>query len=250
MPRHPSSLEDKSTIVARNIDNSQYDNIKIVAGSIAYIDAIGITLLAYPDIANNLQIVTTPSNLTSLNNVSNNIDALTNVNTNINEVLNLESNLPQVLNVNSNILSVNTVSDNINAVNNVNDYMSDILITNANLTNINITATNIYDVNSVGSNIAIISNVNDELVMLNNINDNMSEILLGNHYATVASTKANEASISAASALNSELRMLAITSLDYAGFQVIDGELIVSYDDVNALPPQLVDGEFIVSYGV
>ena len=210
MSRIPSSLNKANTAVNRNIDNSHYDNIKLVAGSITYIDAIGITLLAYPDIINNLQIVTTPSNVTS----------------------------------------INTVSDSINAVNNVNDYMSDILITNANLTNINITATNIDGVNSVGSNIATISNVNDELVMLNSINDNMSEILLGNYYATISSTKANEASISAASALNSELKMLAITSLDYAGFQVIDGELVVSYDDVNALPPQLVDGEFIVSYGV
>lgn len=210
MSRIPSSLNKADTAINRNIDNSQYDNVKIVAGSIKYIDAIGITLLAYPYIVNNLQIATTPSNVTSLNNVSNNIDTLTNVN----------------------------------------DYMSDILITNANLTNINITATNIDDVNSVGSNITTISNVNGELVMLNSINDNMSEILLGNHYATISSTKANEASISAASALDSELRMLAITSLDYAGFQVIDGELVVSYDDVNTLPPQLVDGEFIVSYGV
>ena len=210
MSRIPSSLNKANTAVNRNIDNSQYDNIKLVVGSITYIDAIGITLLAYPDIINNLQIVTTPSNVTSLN----------------------------------------TVSDSINAVNNVNDYMSDILITNANLTNINITATNIDDVNSVSSNIATISNVNDELVMLNSINDNMPEILLGNHYATISSTKADEASISAASALNSELRILTITSIDYAGFQVIDGELVVSYDDVNALPPQLVDGEFIVSYGV
>ena len=31
MPRLPSSLVDKSTIVARNIDNSQYDVIKAVS---------------------------------------------------------------------------------------------------------------------------------------------------------------------------------------------------------------------------
>ena len=64
MPRYPSSLLDKSTIVARNIDNSQYDNIKIVVENIKHVNTLGSILLADPDIANNLPIITTSLNLT------------------------------------------------------------------------------------------------------------------------------------------------------------------------------------------
>jgi len=80
--------------------------------------------------------------------------------------------------------------------------------------------------------------------------------------ATLAETKANEASasaiVAAEQAVTSEEQAniatvsastaTALASIDYAGFTLEDGQLVVNYYDPAASTPSIVDGEFIITY--
>lgn len=60
--------------------------------------------------------------------------------------------------------------------------------------------------------------------------------------------KAQEASDAAMSATNSAIVCAAFASVDYAGFSVVDGDLLCVVTDVATAVPSLVDGEFILTY--
>jgi len=66
--------------------------------------------------------------------------------------------------------------------------------------------------------------------------------------ATTATTKAIEAVVSASNAQASALIVNAYANLDWAGFTVSDGELIVEYFNSSLSTPSLVDGELILTY--
>lgn len=61
-------------------------------------------------------------------------------------------------------------------------------------------------------------------------------------------TKAQEAQESASSASTSAIVCAAFASVDYAGFSVVDGELIATLTDAATATPSIVDGEFILTY--
>ena len=65
---------------------------------------------------------------------------------------------------------------------------------------------------------------------------------------SLVTTKAQEAKDDAASANTSAIVCAAFASIDYAGFSVIDGELIATLTDAATATPSLVDGEFILTY--
>lgn len=65
---------------------------------------------------------------------------------------------------------------------------------------------------------------------------------------TLVNTKAQEAIDAATAAANSAIVCAAYASVDYAGFAVSDGDLLVLATDVATATPSLVDGEFILTY--
>ena len=64
----------------------------------------------------------------------------------------------------------------------------------------------------------------------------------------IATNKALEASVSANSALGSSIVVNAYGNLDWAGFYISDGELVVDYFNSNDSTPSIVDGDFILTY--
>ena len=66
--------------------------------------------------------------------------------------------------------------------------------------------------------------------------------------ATTAMTKAQEAVVSASNAEASALTAGAYANIEWGGFSVVDGELIVTYVNGLTSTPSLVDGDFIITY--
>lgn len=66
--------------------------------------------------------------------------------------------------------------------------------------------------------------------------------------ADIATQQATQASASASSAASSAFISAAYANLDWAGFSLSDGDLIVSYVDGATSIPSLSDGEFILTY--
>ena len=42
--------------------------------------------------------------------------------------------------------------------------------------------------------------------------------------------------------------IIAVTNIDFGGFNVVDGELLTTYVDLEAGVPSIVDGEFVITY--
>lgn len=124
----------------------------------------------------------------------------------------------------SNISDINTISTNISSI-----------ITDAtNILDINTVASISTDVTTVSGANANISTVATNIVGVNLVANNMAEVLLADDYA--------------AQAANSALVSAAYANMDWAGFSLSDGELIVSYTSGATSLPSLVDGEFIITY--
>lgn len=65
---------------------------------------------------------------------------------------------------------------------------------------------------------------------------------------SLVTAKANEASDSAIQASNAAIVCAAFASVDYAGFSLANGHLIVTTTDVATAVPSLVNGHFILDY--
>ena len=75
-------------------------------------------------------------------------------------------------------------------------------------------------------------------------------------------TKATEAAASALAAANSATAaatslsetenyaeiVMAVANIDFANFQIVDGELLTTYIDSATSTPSIVDGEFVITY--
>lgn len=66
--------------------------------------------------------------------------------------------------------------------------------------------------------------------------------------ANTATQQAASASASASSALSSSIISAAYANIQWAGFSLSDGDLIVSYANGATSIPSLIDGEFILTY--
>ena len=42
--------------------------------------------------------------------------------------------------------------------------------------------------------------------------------------------------------------IIAVTNIDFGGFNVVDGELLTTYVDLESSVPSIVDGEFVITY--
>lgn len=152
-------------------------------------------------------------------------------------------------------VNLEVLGASIEALNNLNDNLSAVLAVNDNESNINTLAPLATQLQALYDNIlAIQNNYNNKddisLVAANitDINDiatqiipNLAEILQADDNATIATTKASEASASAVVAS-------AYANINWAGFSVVDGELIVTYANGLTSIPSIVDGDFIITY--
>lgn len=152
-------------------------------------------------------------------------------------------------------INLEALGTSIEALNNLNDNLSAVLAVNDNESNINTLAPLATQLQALYDNIlAIQNNYNNKddisLVAANitDINDiatqiipNLAEILQADDNATIATTKASEASASAVVAS-------AYANINWAGFSVVDGELIVTYANGLTSIPSIVDGDFIITY--
>jgi len=214
------SIED-ITIVADNIID-----VNTVSDNITNVNIVGTDIL-------DVNIVS--SNISSVNTVSSNIESVNTVSNYTNEIVSVNNDLTNIDSVASNINNVNNVGLNISAVNSVNENIDKIItdannigsivivgndLSNAgysnlldagsitdvvtsepigtslietvaeNITNVNVIGSNITSVNTVGNNIADVASVAQQVV------PNLAEILLADENATIAITKASEASTS------------------------------------------------------
>ena len=61
------------------------------------------------------------------------------------------------------------------------------------------------------------------------------------HYATAAATSLAETE-------NYAGIVMAVANIDFAGFEIVDGELLTAYIDSATSTPSIVDGEFVITY--
>ncbi len=165
------------------------------------------------------ELVTSPSDISI---VASNIADINIVATDIDDVSTVATNIVAVQNTSASIANVNTTATNIANVNTTATNILDVNTTATNIANINIVANdlneplseidtvavNIADVNTVGSGIANVNIVATDIANVNSVATtvvpNIAEILLADDNATIATTKAGEASTSATNALASE----------------------------------------------
>lgn len=243
MSRIPNSLNNVDTAVNRNIDKSNFDNIKLVAQNIIPIGSLGNAIRDNNNLVDNMATVSNVNNLTSITNVGQNIESVKVVDFNTGYIQTVGGNINNVISVATNITDVNSVANSIDNVKYIADNMYDvntvanldmsvlstvydnidnISIDASNIGNINIVAedlsaagiTNTYDAGSIADEIiftpagkSLIRSVSDNMDNLNQIVTqvipSITEILLTNDNATIATNKASEASASATSASNS-----------------------------------------------
>ena len=61
------------------------------------------------------------------------------------------------------------------------------------------------------------------------------------HYATAAATSLAETE-------NYAEIVMAVANIDFAGFEIVDGELLAAYIDSATGTPSIIDGEFVITY--
>lgn len=179
---------------------------------------------------------------------------------------------------------IQTVLDNMPDILNVSNHSTQIDVVSTNISSVQAVSANAANINTVGYNITGINNVVSQVI------PNLSEILLADNNATIATTKAAEAIVSSQTATTKAAEALlseqnadisettalsyknsaesamvtavskaseavasaviagAYANINWAGFSVSDGELIVTYANGLTSTPSLVDGEFIITY--
>lgn len=147
-------------------------------------------------------------------------------------------NMTDILNVSNHSAQIDVVSTNI----------SNIQAVSANDVNISIVADDIDNIDIISTNISSVNTVATNIVGLNTVVTNIDEILLADENAIIATTKASESLFSANNARASALVAGAYANINWAGFSVSDGDLIVYYADGSTSTPSLADGEFIITY--
>lgn len=196
MSRIPSSLNNVDTAVNRNIDKSNFDNIKLVAQNIDDVITVSNDL----ELANNSKLKIVSDNITDISFVANNINAVEAIGINIDNLNEIVPVLPEitdvanikdsVVNVSDYTTSIDNVSNNINSINNVNlvtnaidtlsEYTDEIVIDANNISSIQVVAndlmvagwSNITDAGLITDNIEVTpQNTSAIITVANNILD-------------------------------------------------------------------------------
>ena len=231
-------------IVGEDIDNvntvsTHISNVDTVSQSITNVNTVSSNIVDVGIASANIASINTVANAQNLADIISVADDLNSLDVNgIADITIVANDL--VLGVDSNIITVSESIDNVNIagndIDNINTVGTDIVnvdIVSTNINDINITANNIASINTVSSNIADVNTVSDgiinvnivsgsidnvntvasNIVGLNSIVSNMTEILLADDNAAIATTKALESSDSASASLQSALDSAANAAL-------------------------------------
>ena len=68
------------------------------------------------------------------------------------------------------------------------------------------------------------------------------------YYALAAANSAAAAATSLAETENHAEIVMAVANIDFANFEIVDGELLTTYIDSATSTPSIVDGEFVITY--
>ena len=219
------------TAISRQID-SKYDNVKTVADNIVDVVTVATALDNgdFDIVSTNVGFVTTVANeLTSTDNLETiGIDLLLNENSIINTVgtdllLGIDSNIFKVA---DDILKVISVADDLVKI----DSVADDLVRIDNVADIIIPV--LPEILDADNNAAIAT----------------AQAIISTDMATTSTEQAVIATGAASDALASSLLVNAYGNIDWAGFTIIDGELVIEYFNSSTSIPSLVDGELILTY--
>lgn len=185
MPRIPSSLNNVDTAVDKNINNSQYGNVKKVANNIEQVVIVSNDL----ELGDNSKTKIVADNIVKVSTTADNILDINTVATNIDEIIIDANNIGHIVTVGTDlnlagwtsILDAGAITDAIE-------------MEETGISLIKTVATNIDDVVMASNNITIMNTIGDNIIDIQNAEEN----------AHIALTKASEASNSATNALNSE----------------------------------------------
>ena len=219
-------------------------------------------------------------NITNVNNVGSNIDDvklvadnLTTIGESFSEVSTVATNINDVKTVATNINDVKTVATNNNIINNVSANIVDIqnaednaLIskTSAYKSEAERLTSKSYATEPIGSFAKQYTSLDNGMFTVtkdtkysslhyaykSELSSIASQTSATNAEASenISKIKAQEAVVSANNAQSSAIVASAYANMDWAGFSVVDGDLIVAYADGLTSLPSLVDGDFIITY--
>ena len=68
------------------------------------------------------------------------------------------------------------------------------------------------------------------------------------YHALAAANSATAAATSLAETENHAEIVMAVANIDFANFEIVDGELLTTYIDSATSTPSIVDGEFVITY--
>ena len=222
-----------------NTVSTHISNVDTVSQSITNVNTVSSNIVDVGIASANIASINTVVNAQNLADIIKVADDLNSLDVNgIADITIVANDL--VLGVDSNIITVSESMDNVNItgnnIDNINIVGTDIAnvdIVSTNINDINITANDIVSINTVSSSISDVNTVSDEITNVNtvsgsiaNVNtvasnivglssivSNMTEILLADDNAAIATTKALEASGSAEASLQSALDSAASAAL-------------------------------------
>ena len=111
-------------------------------------------------------------------------------------------------------------------------------------------ASRMVEIDSIGQEMnAVISEVNIKAIAVDgNSQQSSQDAINAEQSALEAETLRNEVMQMKSEISNSQNIVNAFTNIDFGGFSINDGDLIVDYFDNAYSVPSLVDGEFIITY--
>lgn len=188
------------TIVANDLVMDTDSNILAVSNSIDSVNSVSTNISDIITVSTNIEDVSTLNdNIAVVNTVSGSIDLINTVSSDISNVNTVALNISNINTANENISNINIVSDNILNVNSVAAIDDSVTSVSQHLAEVDIVSNNINNVNTVSTNISDLNTIASQIVPA------ISEILLADENAAIASTKAIEASNSANNASISEV---------------------------------------------
>lgn len=184
MPRVPSSLNNGDTAVNRNIDNSQYDNVKKVADNIEQVVIVSNDLELGDNsktkiVADNIvKVSTTADNILDINTVADNINAVQDFATFNDELEVLIPIAPDIHNVSiisQNVIDVSAITDE---VTNVSLISSSVVTTSNSIDKVITVSSSISDVNLLADSINDINITSEYITDINTVATNIDEIII------------------------------------------------------------------------
>ncbi|MFA7029990.1 MAG: hypothetical protein WC179_06955 [Candidatus Cloacimonadaceae bacterium] len=180
MRRQTSAFQPVSE-VSRQLDDTAYDNVKIVKDNIDSVNTVAEALDA-----GSFDVVAT--NVDDVVIVADNIDSVSTVATDIANINTIATNISDINTISTNMDDINTLVDtfetgdyttivtNIGDIVTVADNIASVNTTATSIANVNTVSTNIINVDTTATNITKVVDVADDLVKINSVSDDLVNI--------------------------------------------------------------------------